>query len=108
MQAPDFECDDNEPTSRIERRVLDRVLEEERPTRREMPVAISFFSRVPRLAVPLADLAVLPLDHREGFLLSLIDGTSTVEAILDVCAMSFDEAVETLAVLVERRIVRMD
>src|SRR5438445_7995672 len=90
MQAPDFECDDNEPTSRIER----KVLEDARPTRREMPVAISFFSRVPRLAVPLEDLAVLPLDHREGFLLSLIDGTSTIESILDVCAMPFDEAVQ--------------
>ena len=70
-----------------------------------MPVAVDFFSRTPRLAISLNDLSLLPLDHRDGYVVSLVDGLSTVETILDTCALPFDEAIESLTKLVERRIL---
>jgi hypothetical protein len=96
---------DDEPTSQIRPITVE---EDTHPTRRELRAAIDFFSRVPRLAISQRDLSLLPLDHRDGFLVSLVDGVSTIEMILDVCAMPFDEAVAALANLVERRILVTD
>jgi hypothetical protein len=50
----------------------------------------------------------LGLDHRSGFLLSRIDGVSTVEEVLDVCGMPRLEALKTLADLLERGAIRLD
>ncbi len=41
----------------------------------------------------------LPIDHRAGFLLAHIDGTQTMEEILDVCAMPRGEALDLIAEL---------
>ncbi len=45
------------------------------------------------------------IDSRTGFLLSLIDGSSTLEAILDVCGQSRLDALRILDDLVQRGIV---
>jgi hypothetical protein len=74
-------------------------------TQREIPAAGDFFRRVPRLAVSAQELALLPLDHIEGFLVSRVDGRSTIETILDVCAMPADEALGILESLVERGVL---
>jgi hypothetical protein len=50
----------------------------------------------------------LGLDHRSGFLLSRVDGVSSVEEILDVCGMPRLEALKTLADLLERGAIRLD
>ena len=42
---------------------------------------------VPWLMMSHAELVKLPLDHHEGFLLSLIDGRTTVAQLVDVAAM---------------------
>jgi hypothetical protein len=47
-------------------------------------------------------LPTLAIDSRTGFLLSLIDGASTFEAILDVCGMPRLDALRILDDLVQR------
>jgi hypothetical protein len=42
---------------------------------------------VPWLMLSHADVLNLGLDHQEGFLLSLIDGRTTVGSLIDVAAM---------------------
>jgi hypothetical protein len=74
-------------------------------TQRELPAAGDYFHRVPRLAVSARELALLPLDHVEGFLVSRVDGKSTIETILDVCAMPADEALGILESLAERGVL---
>jgi hypothetical protein len=53
---------------------------------------------VPYVACSPQELLVAKLDHREGFVLSLVDGRSTVEAVIDACPMV---AVETRRILLE-------
>ena len=113
MPIPESNLADEEPTSRIvwrgpaaspnvnQRRTGDEVDQ----TCRELPAAVNFFSRVPRLAISVRDLSLLPLDHRDGYIVSLVDGASTVETILDTCALPFDDAIDSLTKLVERRIL---
>src|SRR5260221_7676125 len=45
---------------------------------------------VPIVTLTFQELVTMQLDHRAGFLLSLIDGHSTVEAVLDMCGMPHD------------------
>lgn len=54
--------------------------------------------RIPRLAVTHSQLLKLPLDHRAGFLVSFVDGSFTIEMILDVCPLPRER---TLAILGE-------
>jgi hypothetical protein len=96
-----FSDDDDAPASSVELRRLG----DSAPTRREIPAAVDFLTRVPRLTVPAAELTLQPLDHRSGFLVSLVDGRSTVETILDLCAMPSDEALQILQGLIERGVV---
>lgn len=51
---------------------------------------------VPMRAVSGERLQNSMLDHREGFVLSLIDGQLNVEAIVDVCGMPTSEVLEIL------------
>ena len=47
---------------------------------------------VPWLVVTYDDLRELPLDHRAGYVVSLIDGRATVEMIADIAALPDGEA----------------
>lgn len=64
-------------------------------------------TRVPQLAVPPDQLHWLSLDHRAGFLLSLIDGMSTVEDVLDMSGMSSLEVLRTIFELVQQDVVHL-
>ena len=110
-----------EPASRVELRFVPEeepetpapeedpeAFSEEAPTRPDMPAALSFFARVPTLAASPEELMRLPLDHRAGFFLSLIDGRSSVGAILDACAMPSDEALGILNALLAQHVVHLD
>jgi len=72
-----------------------------------------YSSKIGRLdAVPVpalgdAELRWLGLDHRSGFLLSRVDGVSTVEEVLDVCGMPRLEALKTLVDLLDRGAIRV-
>jgi hypothetical protein len=61
--------------------------------------------RVPIVVVPRAQMRWLSMDHRAGFILSLIDGSSTVEMILDVSGMPKLDALRILLELVQQKIV---
>jgi hypothetical protein len=63
--------------------------------------------RVPSVAVQRAQLRWLSIDHRAGFVLSLVDGSSTLEMILDVCGMPRLDAMRILDQLVQQRIVSL-
>lgn len=64
--------------------------------------------RTPRVALDRAAVAALSLDHRAGFLLSIIDGTFTVQELLDVCGMPQMDALALLFELTERGVVALD
>ena len=61
--------------------------------------------RAPIVVVPRAQMRWLSIDHRAGFVLSLIDGQSTVETILDVSGMPKLDALRILHELVQQKIV---
>ncbi|HEX7481423.1 MAG TPA: hypothetical protein VF331_26710 [Polyangiales bacterium] len=63
--------------------------------------------RVVSVALSESQLRWLGLDHRSGFLLSRVDGVSSVEELLDVCGMPRLEALKTLADLLERGAIRL-
>ncbi len=63
---------------------------------------------VPRLAVSPHALRELPLDHNAGFLVWLVDGSSTIETILDACPIRRDHALAILRVLAAHGVIEVD
>ncbi|HEX4352425.1 MAG TPA: hypothetical protein VHZ95_05915, partial [Polyangiales bacterium] len=55
-----------------------------------------------------SQLRWLGLDHRSGFLLSRVDGISTLEELLDICGMPRLEALKTIADLLDRGAIRIE
>jgi len=63
--------------------------------------------RVPRVAVSHEQLPWLSLDHRAGFLLSLVDGRSSFEEVLDVSGMPPIEALRLLLELLQQNVIKV-
>ncbi len=63
------------------------------------------FERVPYVTASMHDVMTEKLDHREGFILSLVDGTSSIDTILDACPMSTHKTLRILHGLCERGIL---
>jgi hypothetical protein len=59
------------------------------------------------VAVPNDQIRWLSLDHRSGFLLSLVDGTSSVEELLDISGMAKLDALRILYALREERVIAL-
>jgi hypothetical protein len=59
------------------------------------------------VAVPPEQITWLSLDHRAGFLLSLIDGTLSIEEILDVSGMSRLDALRIMYTLVQQNVITL-
>lgn len=57
------------------------------------------------MLVPSDQLRWLSVDHRAGFVISLVDGTATLDEILDVAGMPRLEALRILADLKERGVI---
>lgn len=91
---------DNEQAQRCAQNCRDRLL-------RLYTSKIGRLDRVVLMALGDSQLRWLGLDHRSGFLLSRIDGLSTVEELLDVCGMPRLEALKTLSELLERGAIRL-
>jgi hypothetical protein len=68
---------------------------------------IGDLSGVPVQALSENQMRWLGLDHRSGFLLSRVDGLSTIDEVLDVCGMPRLEALKTLVDLLERGAIRV-
>jgi hypothetical protein len=66
------------------------------PRERYLACERPFLGRIPALLVEAEQLRGLPLDHRGGFLVSLIDGASNIEMILDLSAMPKQEALRII------------
>jgi hypothetical protein len=64
-------------------------------------------AQVPAVIVQRAQLRWLSIDHRAGFILSLIDGSSTLEMILDVSGMPKLDSMRILLELIAQRIVAL-
>jgi hypothetical protein len=77
----------------------------EMPTVRPPPYAPADSIPVPVLRG--AELRKLHLDRYAGFLLSLMDGVTTVEMLLDVCAMPTADAMRVLDELVRSGVVEL-
>lgn len=61
-----------------------------------------------RVAVPGDQIRWLSLDHRAGFVLSLIDGSSTVEELLDISGMNRLDALRIIYTLFDQRVIALD
>lgn len=60
---------------------------------------------VPALAVPANRVKELPLDHKAGFLLSLMDGATDLATLVEVSAMDRDEVLRIIRELQESGVV---
>ena len=65
-------------------------------------------SRTLRISVAPDKIPRLTIDHRSAFLLSRIDGVSTIDEILDVSGMPMLDAMRVLVELIEQRLVVAD
>ena len=63
-------------------------------------------SKVLALAIGHDQMRWLSLDHRAGFLLSLVDGRSTVDEVLDMSGMSELEALRLLLQLLQQNVIK--
>lgn len=65
-------------------------------------------SQIVSVAIPSDQIRWLSLDHRAGFLLSLVDGESSVEELLDICGMPRLDALRILYQLLEQRVIALE
>lgn len=63
--------------------------------------------RVPVVMVPRDQLRWLSIDHKAGFVLSLVDGVSNLEMIIDVSGMPELETLRILSELAQQRIISL-
>jgi hypothetical protein len=64
-------------------------------------------SAIPELTTTREGLRLLALDAEAAYLLSLVDGTYTLETILDVCEMKRDDALGILTRLVRLGAIKL-
>jgi hypothetical protein len=63
--------------------------------------------QVATVAVPPEQIIWLSLDHRAGFLLSLVDGVSSIEEILDISGMNRLDALRIMYTLVQQNVIAL-
>lgn len=64
-------------------------------------------TQIVTVAVAPDQVRWLSLDHRAGFLLSLVDGASTVEELLDISGMPRLEALRHLFMMLEQQVIAL-
>ena len=83
-----------------------RYAENSRAVLQKMYTArIGPLDRVPIVVVPRDQLRWLSIDHRAGFVLSLVDGVSSLEMVLDVSGMPLLDVLRILYELVQQRVI---
>lgn len=63
---------------------------------------------IPRREMALEDIAEKDFDHRFGFILSLVDGTVTVEDVLELSSMSRSETMSVLSDMIEQAVLTIE
>ena len=85
-----------------------RIAETSRTKLRAIYVGrLGALDQVPVMMIPHAELRWLALDHRAGFVLSLVDGTSSIEEIIDVSTMPPLEVLRTLYNLLSQNVISL-
>jgi hypothetical protein len=77
-------------------------------TVRQVEVTRAFLKMVPRPSISREELNAADLDHREYFLVSLMDGGTTVEDLLDICGMPSEEALALIDGLGRRGVIALE
>jgi hypothetical protein len=68
---------------------------------------IGDLTAVPVIAMTPDQIRWMALDHREGFLLSLIDGQTSIEEIIDIAGMDRADLLKAIANLIEQEVLRL-
>ncbi len=76
-------------------------------TIRPMAATGDFLAKVPRVILSREELNAADLDHRDYFLVSLLDDRTTVEELLDICGMPAEEALALLDGLARRGVIAL-
>ena len=85
---------------------LRSIAEECRSKLRQMYISrLGALDAVPVMTMPRAELKWLSLDHRSGFLLSLVDGQSSIDEIIDVSGMTALDVLKVLFDLQTQKVV---
>ena len=63
------------------------------------------FDRLPYVAASMQEVMLAKLDHKEGFVLSLVDGASDIDTILDACPMPTHKTLRILYELYVRGVL---
>lgn len=66
---------------------------------------IGALSQIPRVRMAADEIIWLNLDHRAGFLLSLIDGRTSYDEIISVCGLTEIEALRLFAQLLQEGVI---
>lgn len=66
---------------------------------------ISAMDRIPQICMSPDQIRWLSLDHRAGFMLSMIDGISSVDDLLDVSGMQRLDALRILCSLLDQKVI---
>ncbi|MGC4070071.1 MAG: hypothetical protein QM784_36525 [Polyangiaceae bacterium] len=72
-----------------------------------MTSRIGSLEQLVEVALSQEELRWLTLDHRGGFLLSLVDGALSVDELLDIAGMPKLECLRILVSLLDQRVVRL-
>jgi hypothetical protein len=87
---------------------IQRYAESCRDVLRQMYGArLGALTQVPVVAIPTEQLQWLTLDHRAGFLLSHVDGVSTLEEILDISGMNPLDAMRIIYDLLQQKVIAL-
>jgi len=68
---------------------------------------IAGMERVPTVAMSPDQIRWLSLDHRAGFMLSMIDGISSVDDLLDVSGMQRLDALRIICTLLDQKVISL-
>jgi HD-GYP domain-containing protein (c-di-GMP phosphodiesterase class II) len=63
---------------------------------------LALLDKVPLVAVPMSQLSALGVDHRSAFILTFVDGSSSLETVLDACGLPRAAALRLVADLLKR------
>jgi hypothetical protein len=64
--------------------------------------------QIATVTLPPDQITWLSLDHRAGFLLSLVDGVSSIEEILDISGMSRLDALRIMFTLIQQNVIALN
>jgi len=65
-------------------------------------------SDIPHVAITVDEVREHALDHREGYVLSLVDGLSSVSALCDITGLPREETMRVLSELCDRGVISTD